>query len=57
MKIAICDDDIRIAEYISDKISEYKPEYEIEIFSNSDSLIDFLNTKTNKVDLLFMDIS
>lgn len=56
MKIAICDDDIRIAEYISDKISEYKPEYEIKIFSNSDSLIDFLSDKANKMDLLFMDI-
>ncbi|MBR5496384.1 MAG: response regulator transcription factor [Clostridia bacterium] len=56
MKIAICDDDIRIAEYISNKILEYKPEYEIEIFSNSDSLTAFLSDKANKIDLLFMDI-
>lgn len=56
MRIAICDDDIRIAEYIANKIFEYKPECKIEIFSDPASLIDFLSNKTNKVDLLFMDI-
>lgn len=56
MKIAICDDDIRIAEYIAQKISAYKFENSIEIFNNSDSLINYLNSKENKVDLLFMDI-
>lgn len=56
MRIAICDDDIRIAEYIANKIFEYQPECKIEIFSDSASLIDFLSNKTNKVDLLFMDI-
>lgn len=56
MRIAICDDDIKIAEYISNKILEYKPKFEIEIFSDSASLINFLSNKANKVDLLFMDI-
>lgn len=56
MRIAICDDDIKIAEYISNKIHEYKSEYEIEIFTRSDSLISHLENKESKIDLLFMDI-
>ena len=56
MKIVICDDDIIIAKYIARKISDYAPEHSVEVFSNSESLISFLNDKTNKVDLLFMDI-
>lgn len=56
MKIAICDDDIKIAEYIARKIYDYKPECDVQVFSNSDSLVNFLSDKTNVADLLFMDI-
>lgn len=56
MKIAICDDDIKIAEYIAHKISDYKPECDVQVFSKSDSLVDFLSDKSKVVDLLFMDI-
>lgn len=56
MKIAICDDDIKIAEYVAHKINEYNPNHSVEIFSNSASLFSYLNNKENKVDLLFMDI-
>lgn len=56
MKIAICDDDIKIAEYIAYKINEYNPNHSVEIFNNSDSLFSYLNNKESKVDLLFMDI-
>lgn len=54
MRIAVCDDDIKIAEYISDKISEYTPECSVYTFSNPDSLTAFLSN--NKTDLIFMDI-
>ena len=56
MKIAICDDDIKIAEYIAHKINEYNPHHNVELFNNSDSLISYLNKKEPNVDLLFMDI-
>lgn len=56
MKIAICDDDIKIAEYIAHKINEYNSHHSVEIFNNSNSLISYLNNRENKVDLLFMDI-
>lgn len=54
MRIAVCDDNVKIAEYISEKISEYKPECSVNTFSNPDSLMTFLcNNETN---LIFMDI-
>lgn len=56
MRIAICDDDIKIAEYIAHKISEYQPDFSVEVFNNPDSLQTYLSNKENKVDLLFMDI-
>ncbi len=56
MKIAICDDDIKIAKYISDKILSQYPEYDIKIFENAEKLKAFLNDKNNCVNLLFMDI-
>lgn len=56
MKIAICDDDIKIAEHIAHKISDYKPEHDVEVFSNSNTLLSFLSDKGNDIDLLFMDI-
>ncbi len=56
MKIAICDDDIKIAEYVAHKINEYNPNHSVEIFSNSDSLFSYLNGNESKIDLLFMDI-
>lgn len=56
MNIIICDDDIQIAEYISKIISEYKPDYAVETFSNADSLISYVNSTDTKIDLLFMDI-
>lgn len=56
MKIAICDDDLKIAEYVARKISEYKPDYDTKLFNNSDSLFSYLSNKENKIDLLFMDI-
>lgn len=56
MKIAICDDDIKIAEHIAHKINEYNPHHSVKLFTSSDSLISYLNTKEANVDLLFMDI-
>ncbi len=56
LRIAICDDDIKIAEYISNKIKSRYPNFEIEIFENPASLMDYLNNSKNKIDLLFMDI-
>lgn len=56
MKIAICDDNIKIAEYIAHKINEYNPHHNVEIFTRSDFLISYLENKESKVDLLFMDI-
>lgn len=56
MNIIICDDDIQIAEYISKIISEYKPDYAVETFSDADSLISYVNSTDTKIDLLFMDI-
>lgn len=56
MRIAICDDDLKIAEYVAQKISEYNTDYDIKIFNNSDSLFSYLSGKENKIDLLFMDI-
>lgn len=54
MRIAVCDDDVKIAEYISDKISEYTPDCSVNTFSNPDSLMTFLCS--NETDLIFMDI-
>ena len=56
MNIIICDDDIKIAKYIAEIISEYKPDYSIKTFSNSNSLISYLSDSDVKIDLLFMDI-
>lgn len=56
LKIAVCDDDIKIAEYIAKKICSRFPENSVEVFSSSTSLTKYLSQAGNEVDLLFMDI-
>ena len=59
MRIAICEDEIKIAEELKDeivKMSKYisDKEVSVKIFTNSFGLLDYI--ESNKVDVIFMDI-